>query len=366
MFNGVEVDMLDVCNADCILVTKWTNGVRKTVLIDGGNKGDIDALRSFLDQRELRCLDAVVCTHPHDDHAAGILELVKDRSIGIGRAYLHIPQRNADLSRIREALRATAGSTEAACMQKSLQTAEELYSAFNGRGIPVTEPFAGIAVEFLFVVGPSQSYYQQLMAEYASPAGIQKIDAQQVIWSILHDHAVDELDTELPENPQTTPENNSSVALAFAYQNGSQIQRVLFTSDAGVPALQNVAEQYDLLRNLHYMQIPHHGSRRNINPALIKLFSPKYACVSAEGSKKHPRHAVVNAFKQAGALVYSTHYPEKGNLWLHLGVVPPRSGYGPVAPLYERLSSRLTPPPQSQTLPSPQSVMLSNLFNYSK
>lgn len=365
MFNGVEVDMLDVCNADCILVTKWTNGARKTVLIDGGNRGDFGTLRTFLHQRQLRSLDAVVCTHPHDDHAAGLLELLKDRSIGIGRAYLHIPQLHADLPRLREALRATAGSTEAACIQKSLETAEELYSAFDGRSIPVTEPFAGTAVEFLFVLGPSQSYYHQLIAEYASPAGIQKIDIQQAVWSILHDHAADELDTELPENPQTTPENNSSVILAFAYQNGPQIQRVLFTSDAGVPALQNVTQQYEL-RNLYCMQVPHHGSRRNINPALIKLFSPKYAWVSAEGSKKHPRHAVVNAFKQAGTAVYSTHYPEKGHLWLHLGVVPPRSGYGPVIPLYERLSSRLPPPPQPQVVPSSQSVMLSNLFNYSK
>ena len=83
------------------------------------------------------------------------------------------------------------------------------------------------------------------------------------------------------------------------------------------------------------MQIPHHGSRRNINPALIKVFSPTIAWVSAEGTNKHPRRAVVNAFKNGGAIVHSTHYPTPTNMWISTGTVSSRVGYKPLVPLYD-------------------------------
>jgi len=47
---------------------------------------------------------------------------------------------------------------------------------------------------------------------------------------------------------------------------------------------------------------------RNVNEALINYFKPQTAFVSADGStKKHPRRAVVNAFKAAGAKVFQAH-----------------------------------------------------------
>jgi beta-lactamase superfamily II metal-dependent hydrolase len=184
------------------------------------------------------------------------------------------------------------------------------------------------------------------VGEFTDSERVKQVDAQDALhkgWSALHDHAVEELDTELPADPQTTPENNSSAILAVV-QSG---HKYLFTSDAGVPALQKASEQYKL-DGCHWMQIPHHGSRRNINPALIEHFSPKYAWVSAEGSNKHPRRAVVNAFKEAGAVVCSTHYPTSTNMWIHSGTVPPRTGYTPLIPLYEATTlAKMPPPPES-------------------
>jgi beta-lactamase superfamily II metal-dependent hydrolase len=85
------------------------------------------------------------------------------------------------------------------------------------------------------------------------------------------------------------------------------------------------------------MQIPHHGSRRNINERLIDYFKPTIACVSAAGNNKHPRKKVVNAFKSVGTKVYSTHYhvAEKGHLWYDIGTVPERSDYRQAVALYD-------------------------------
>ncbi len=333
MFNGLEVDMLYVGNADCIVATRWVNDVPTNVLIDGGNKSDIATLRPFLKSRGINFLHAVVCTHLHDDHSAGLLELLKDESIGIGTVYVHIPQLHVDASAVNKALRLTGDSTEADSFRKSLATVNDLWVACKARAIGIVEPFAGTTVGFLTVVGPSLQFYEQLLAEFTDADRIKAIDFQQTlqkIWGDLHENAVEALDTELPENPQTTPENNSSVILACIQDD----KKYLFTSDAGVPALEKASEQY-ILTGCHWMQIPHHGSRRNINPALIKVFSPTIAWVSAEGTNKHPRRAVVNAFKNGGAIVHSTHYPTPTNMWISTGTVSSRVGYKPLVPLYD-------------------------------
>jgi hypothetical protein len=334
-FHGFEVDMLSVGNADCILATRH-DGPSNTwhcVLIDGGNKGGAEILKAHLAQRKITTINSVVCTHPHDDHAAGLLELLKDKTIAIESAYMHIPHWHVDVGAVRKNLGGLAGSPEADNIRKSLSTVEELYAAFESRKIPIIEPFAGTSVQSLTVVGPSQSYYEELVGTFADIETVKDIDKKDALykfWSALHDQALGELETDLPPDPITTPENNSSVILAAAQDN----QKYLFTADAGVPALQKAAEQYKLA-GCHWMQIPHHGSRRNINPALIKIFSPKHAWASAEGSKKHPRRAVVNAFKEVGTRVCSTHYPVSRNLWTYTGSVPQRTGYTPFVPLYE-------------------------------
>jgi beta-lactamase superfamily II metal-dependent hydrolase len=81
------------------------------------------------------------------------------------------------------------------------------------------------------------------------------------------------------------------------------------------------------------MQIPHHGSRRNITESLIEYFCPKSAFASASGNAKHPRQEVVEAFQKVGTIVYSTHYPHDGHLLHRHGAVPQRQGYATSEPL---------------------------------
>lgn len=335
-YNGFEIDMLNVGDADCILVTEWAQNKPTRVLIDGGNAESAKVLKSFLQTRGISYIDHVVSSHPHDDHARGLIELANDTSVEIGVAWIHRPELHVDMLQVEYALNQVRGIRRTQAIQESLQTTRDLITQLERRNIPVFEPFVGQEIGCLTVAGPSEKYYAELLAQFADESGIeaservrQGCEIQELVEAFMENMSTDS-SGELLDNPQTQPENNSSVILATAFDGN----KYLFTADAGAQALSLAANAYDLA-DCWWMQIPHHGSRRNITEDIIELFCPKIAYVSAAGNRKHPRRAVVNAFKKNGASVYSTHYPIPNNIWHHYGDVPDRADYSVTIPLWE-------------------------------
>lgn len=321
--------MLSLGKADCALATFWYGSQPVRVLVDGGNRGSADKVLEFLQQDDLRVnhIDHVVCSHPHDDHAGGLIGLVEDGSITFGQAWMHLPGRHVDLGRVDLALSRRASFKTAQVVEKSLETTNELLAAFKAKRIPVEEPFEGSKIAFLEVCGPSQAYYQSQVVQFSDEGAIETLEMAKII-----DLSKAETSDVLSETPVTTPQNNSSTILSTFFDGDTY----LLTADAGADALRRAAQSYQL-ESLRWMQLPHHGSRHNISPSLISHFRPQTACVSAPGTRDHPRRAVVNAFKSEGSAVYSTHYPRGGaNLWEHTDDVPPRANYTASAtPLYD-------------------------------
>ena len=66
--NVLTVHYIDVGQADCILLE--TDG--QFMLIDGGNRDDSQLVVSYLEQQGVQELEAVVCTHAHEDHVGGL------------------------------------------------------------------------------------------------------------------------------------------------------------------------------------------------------------------------------------------------------------------------------------------------------
>ena len=62
------VHFLDVGQADCILIEYG----EFYMLIDGGNRDDGQMVVSYLGQQGIDELDAVICTHAHEDHVGGL------------------------------------------------------------------------------------------------------------------------------------------------------------------------------------------------------------------------------------------------------------------------------------------------------
>jgi len=139
----------------------------------------------------------------------------------------------------------------------------------------------------------------------------------------------------LKDGGVTSASNETSVVLYGYFDNN---HRVLLTGDAGVNALWWAADYAEAcglpLQQFSFVQIPHHGSRRNVGPTILnRLLRPIqpggsasrfYAYVSApKDDDTHPRKMVLNAFTRRGGAVIAT----QGNKQVFWGGFPPREGY---------------------------------------
>ncbi|WDV44287.1 MBL fold metallo-hydrolase [Clostridiaceae bacterium M8S5] len=70
---GVEVHFIDVGQADCILIKMGS----KVSLIDGGNRDDSELVVAYLKKQNIKAIDYLVATHPHEDHIGGLPEVIR-------------------------------------------------------------------------------------------------------------------------------------------------------------------------------------------------------------------------------------------------------------------------------------------------
>lgn len=117
--------------------------------------------------------------------------------------------------------------------------------------------------------------------------------------------------------------------------------RFLFTADTGVPAISRALDCLESFGiagpSIRYVQIPHHGSKRNLGPAVMnRLFgmpggvrtTPQNGIVSAprDGSPKHPSQRVINAALRRGVQMNVT---RGSTLCYHSQDLVIRDGWGP-------------------------------------
>jgi len=78
--------------------------------------------------------------------------------------------------------------------------------------------------------------------------------------------------------------------------------------DAGRDAFNNIHPFLKAkIKNVSWLKVPHHGSKHNIDSALINWTKPKVAYISSEKIGNYLNQCTVNALKKSGCSVYSTH-----------------------------------------------------------
>ena len=342
---GYEIDFLPVGNGeksgDAITVRYGETGNYKVMVVDGGNKEAgqalVDHIKKYYGTTRV---DYVVNTHPDADHASG-LEIVLEQ-LTVGEVWVHRPWEYAEEIRHWFKDGRITNQSLAERLKDLLSHAYRLEELAIERDIPVYEPYAGSRIGEFHVLSPTQQWYLELIPQFnktpeAKVTGLAEVLKSYGLRGIEKLASwIDEnwhIET-LPEDGETSYENESSVIL---YGNFAG-RGVLLTGDAGIRALGRAADRalilgFDLTAS-RFIQIPHHGSRRNVSPSILDRIvgtkvaqstdTTKTAFVSAsEASETHPRKVVTNAFLRRGASVHQT----KGQSKRHHHNMPERAGW---------------------------------------
>lgn len=310
------------------------------VVIDGGYTDDGEALVKLIRERyHTDYVDVVVSTHPDQDHVKG-LEVVVEQ-LRVGQLWMHQPWKHSSVISLSRSLK-FGGLTES--VRKSLQQASDLEEIAIRRGVPIIEPFTGVGTpdSSFYVIGPDQSYYEELIAEVplatVQQSALSKVLARAA--ELAQNLVPETLQIEtLTDSGETSPRNNTSVISVLQVDGMVSI----FTGDAGIPSLERAMDAIEARGYVpgmaQFVQVPHHGSRRNVGPTILNRMlgsrgtsdARGAAFVSAAelGAPKHPAKKVTNAFRRRGYTPYAT----TGQALLRTIGAPIREGYTASEPL---------------------------------
>ena len=191
----------------------------------------------------------------------------------------------------------------------SLEQSSDLSNVLSQYGIAKLEAFSDNQLDHnLFeFVGPSKSFYLEQLGYFTNIDNLKTSGS-----NIQSESEINEVQEGLnscdivDEKNDASAENLTSVLTKLI---DSSNREYLFTADAGVDSFESSESNNFQIKDLHFCQLPHHGSRRNVSTNWISNFNPKQFWVSANGSKKHPRKAVISCIKKnlPNCNTYSTH-----------------------------------------------------------
>lgn len=131
----LKVHFIDVGQADSILI----QSNEQAMLIDAGNNADSDIVVNYIKAQNIKRLDYVVGTHPHEDHIGGLDSVIE--SFDIGRIYM--PK-----------------------VMNTTKTFEDVLNAVKEKSLKVTTPKPDTSFELgdslCTILGPNSSSYEGL------------------------------------------------------------------------------------------------------------------------------------------------------------------------------------------------------------
>lgn len=243
----LRVTILDVGQGDATLV-EFPSG--KTLLVDGGPKtfaydaGERTVV-PFL-KRTVKKLDAVVVSHPHNDHLGGIEAVL----------------RNAHMGTVYDAGHVAESQVYRKFLERIDSLKLPLLRVRSGERIDLTDEAR------IYVLHPTKNFIQRDSLHY------------------LRDF------------------NNSSVVLKIQYGKVS----VLLPGDAEEPAEAQMLFLYDGFLRSDLLKVGHHGSITSSGEEFVKAIRPKFAAISVGANNKygHPSPETVARFRSLGTDVHRT------------------------------------------------------------
>lgn len=339
------------CAGDAIILRYGEENSYNLMLVDGGHSQTGTEIVEHLKEHfgDDAWLSHVVLTHSDSDHASGLRTVLAE--VPVGALWMHVPWLLADRTLFDDNW--TDAELQRA-IKDEYDIIAEIVEIAQDAGIPIYYPFTGQTIGPFTVCSPSKAAYQHLLPQFdKTPDPDQDAIEAANMWlgkeTLAHRimekvrAAVSGWTSETWENERlrdggvTSASNETSVVLFGEFELG----KVLLTGDGGVNALWWAADNLETwgvqLQGFRFVQIPHHGSRRNVGPTILNRLvgpilpegsSPTFsAFVSAPADDaRHPRKMVTNAFIRRGGRVIAT----QGGNKVHWGGFAARAGYSSV------------------------------------
>lgn len=328
----IKIKMLDIGDGDAIIVQLKKSNGDLIILIDGGNAKNsnkvIQNLDPILKENGKSGPDLIVCTHYDADHIGGLKKIAEHYRNKIGTVWVHKPNLN-DLNNtiLRSKLLLESNNSEEAKELKAIFLMDKSFSKFQTKilesyrdmeefanfldntNIPVIEPFAGYQYpgweNEIEVLGPSESFYNTLLPKLKNTR-IQI--SEQLLYESTNENKTFRKFSEIlnpcealekKKKAKVTAVNQASIILRIVV-NG---QKYLFTGDAAINSFLEIPGYPEVIRDIFWLKVAHHGSRNNNSNELFKIMTPKYAFISGN---RHIDQEVITCLKGKNVDVRTT------------------------------------------------------------
>lgn len=334
-----EINMINVEDGDSIILQLVKADKKALILIDGGYQTHYPKLKRRLDEllpSYGNKIDLIICSHYDNDHIEGISLLIDDcfkvgHKIEIGKIWLHkiegtlsemilsmnekledfskkeLPEKHRmqklsglDIDVVVDNLVIENYTFLRNMLKKMLDYGleDKIHEAKRGDCLQGFEEFS--------VISPKADYYNSYLSELKKEKMM--IDAK----NSISDRFLSEENTIIFEqqvednlNPcekleissvanSVTPTNMVSIVTTLQ-TNGLKL---LFTADSGIESYQKQQILDHTLKDLDWLQLPHHGSKNNTSKIMLSHFNPKITFVSGKGIKNRPDAKIVNCIRE--------------------------------------------------------------------
>lgn len=288
-------------------------------------------------------INHMVLSHADNDHACGLVDVLRHfevKNLWMNRPWLYAS----------EVLHHFHGNFTLQGLIEDMKERHpylvELEQIAFEKGTQIREVFQGTQIGRFTTLAPSRQRYVELIPDFEkTPTSYKTEEVASKPFGFLKslvEAAKQWLDEKwdvetLSDNPQPpTSASNESCVVQYAQLGEGDGNGVLLTADVGPVGLTEAADYAHALQlpMPTFVQMPHHGSRHNVTPAVLdRWLGTRKAegthvgtsfCSIGANKPDYPRGQVKNAFIRRGFKVYATrtgwlsHYSGGG----HPGVVP--------------------------------------------
>ena len=301
---------------DAILIRLVDENNNPTVIVvDGGYKENGDRIIEYLNSLGISTIDLVINTHPDIDHISGLIRLFEEESLTIKKLIMNRPWRDSNITadyfydgRITDNS-VNKRMTEAFNYAYQLEQAAIAKIGENN----IIHPVVGnVYFDCLTILGPSKNLYRtKLLESDKTPTTIG--DSSTNFFSRTVKKLVLYIRGFMSwKNEDTTPINETSIVSLLCLPD----KNYLLTGDAGRiclgEALDYKSTSYPIAyQSINVMQLPHHGSRKNVSPELIRRVGAQEYIISCPPNgleSHHPSRRMVNMVleQDSSAQIYNT------------------------------------------------------------